>query len=99
MLEEVDFRREAQHIAQFAGYLDRAGLRRVATCPSVYRQFSTQRVMVMDRLRGVPLTDLDAVRSITTGTRARRLSCHAMPVADRPAVQAPRSLPTIVDDR
>lgn len=28
------------------------------------------RVMVMDRLRGVPLTDLDAVRSITAGTTA-----------------------------
>ncbi|KAL4449557.1 hypothetical protein ABPG77_007201 [Micractinium sp. CCAP 211/92] len=65
MLEEVDFRKEAAHVAQFADYLDRAGLRRVATCPGIYRQFSTQRVMVMDRLRGVPLTDLDAVRSIT----------------------------------
>ncbi|EFN59765.1 hypothetical protein CHLNCDRAFT_59540 [Chlorella variabilis] len=66
MLEEVDFRKEAAHLAQFDGYLDRAGLRGVATCPGVYRQFSSQRVMVMDRLRGVPLTDLDAVRSITS---------------------------------
>jgi aarF domain-containing kinase len=66
MLDEVDFTKEAQHLAQFAGYLDRGGLRRVATCPGVYRQFSSKRVMVMDRLRGVPLTDLDAVRSITT---------------------------------
>ncbi|PSC67556.1 hypothetical protein C2E20_8783 [Micractinium conductrix] len=66
MLEEVDFRKEAQHVAQFADYLERGGLRRVATCPSVYRQFSTQRVMTMDRLCGVPLTDLNAIRSITS---------------------------------
>ncbi len=43
MLEEVDFTKEAQHLAQFSAYLDRAGLRRVATCPSVYRQFSSKR--------------------------------------------------------
>ena len=43
MLEEVDFRKEAAHLAQFDGYLDRAGLRGVATCPGVYRQFSSQR--------------------------------------------------------
>lgn len=43
MLDEVDFTKEAQHLAQFAGYLDRAGLRRVATCPGVYRQFSCKR--------------------------------------------------------
>lgn len=43
MLEEVDFTKEAAHVAQFAGYLDRAGLRRLATCPGVYRQFSSKR--------------------------------------------------------
>ena len=43
MLEEVDFRKEAQHLAEFEGYLERARLRGVATCPGVYRQFSTQR--------------------------------------------------------
>ena len=32
--------------------------------------------MVMDRLRGVPLTDLDAVRSITTG-QSHRVYCTA----------------------
>lgn len=38
-------------------------------------------VMVMDRLRGVPLTDLDAVRSITRGASAcRRCRCaHCCP--------------------
>ncbi|KAL4855170.1 putative aarF domain-containing protein kinase [Chlorella vulgaris] len=66
MLDEVDFTKEAAHLAQFDAYLDRAGLRGVATCPGIYRQFSSQRVMVMDRLRGVPLTDLAAVRSVTS---------------------------------
>jgi aarF domain-containing kinase len=43
MLDEVDFRKEAAYAAQFQAYLDRAGLRRVATTPGVYKQFSSQR--------------------------------------------------------
>lgn len=44
MLDEVDFTKEAQHVAQFSAYLDAGpGLRRLATCPSIYRQFSTKR--------------------------------------------------------
>lgn len=52
MLEEVDFRKEAEHIQEFADYLDRSGLRPVATCPYVYRQYSGQRVLVMEQLKG-----------------------------------------------
>ncbi|GAB4822495.1 hypothetical protein N2152v2_009541 [Parachlorella kessleri] len=65
MLDEVDFTKEAQHLQEFGDYLDRSGLRPLATCPSAYKQYSTQRVLVMDRLRGVPLTDLSAISSIT----------------------------------
>ncbi|KAK9817683.1 hypothetical protein WJX72_000601 [[Myrmecia] bisecta] len=65
MLEEVDFVKEAAHIQQFSSYLDKSGLRRVATCPYVYKQFSSRRVLTMERLHGVPLTDLQSIRSIS----------------------------------
>ena len=67
MLEEVDFRKEADHLAQFERYLDATGLRAVATCPAVYRQFSGRTVLTMERLRGAPLTDLAAVRAVAGG--------------------------------
>lgn len=43
MMDETDFRKEAQHIAEFSKYLDASGMRRVATCPYVYKQFTTKR--------------------------------------------------------
>ncbi|KAL0022009.1 hypothetical protein WJX77_005860 [Trebouxia sp. C0004] len=66
MLEEIDFRKEVQHIQQFSAYLDRTGMRQGATCPFVYKQLSSQRLLTMERLHGVPLTDLAAIRSITS---------------------------------
>ncbi|KAK9802984.1 hypothetical protein WJX73_004259 [Symbiochloris irregularis] len=66
MLDETDFRKEAAHIAEFSDYLDLTGMRSTATCPFVYKPFSTKRMMTMDKLDGVPLTDLDAIRSMTT---------------------------------
>jgi aarF domain-containing kinase len=63
MLGEVDFTKEAQHLAEFSAFLDRSGLRAVATCPSVYKQFSGKKVLVMERLNGVPLSDLEAIRA------------------------------------
>lgn len=66
MLDEVDFTKEAKHIQDFSLFLDKMNLRSVATCPYVYRQYSTKRVLTMERLSGVPLTDLDAIRSVTS---------------------------------
>ena len=43
MLEEIDFRKEVQHIQQFSAYLDRTGMRQGATCPYVYKQLSSRR--------------------------------------------------------
>ena len=40
---QVDFMKEAQHISEFAQYLERTGSTSIATCPFVYRAFSTQR--------------------------------------------------------
>ena len=43
MLEEVDFTKEANNVAAFSAFLDEKGLRGVATCPYIYRQFSSKR--------------------------------------------------------
>ncbi|XP_038980827.1 uncharacterized aarF domain-containing protein kinase At5g05200, chloroplastic [Phoenix dactylifera] len=64
MLEEVDFRKEAVNIESFRRYLENMGLERQAKAPMVYRHCSTRRVLTMERLYGVPLTDLDSIRSL-----------------------------------
>lgn len=64
MLEEVDFRKEARNIEAFRGYVNALGLSNQATAPFVYRHCSTERVLTMERLYGVPLTDLESIRSI-----------------------------------
>ena len=65
MLDEVDFTKEAAHVAEFAAYLRNTGMEAVATCPVVYKEASSKGVLTMSRLRGVPLTDIEAIRSIT----------------------------------
>jgi len=65
MLEETDFTKEAQHIREFSTYLESSGMSRVATCPYVYRQHTSRRVLVMEYLEGVALTDLAAVSQVT----------------------------------
>ena len=65
MLDEVDFTKEAGHVAEFASYLRNTGMESLATCPVVYKEASSKGVLTMSRLRGVPLTDIDAIRSIT----------------------------------
>ncbi|KAG1338162.1 putative aarF domain-containing protein kinase, chloroplastic [Cocos nucifera] len=64
MLEEVDFRKEAVNIESFRRYLENMGLGRQAKAPMVYQHCSTRRVLTMERLYGVPLTDLDSIRSL-----------------------------------
>ncbi|OAY84301.1 uncharacterized aarF domain-containing protein kinase At5g05200, chloroplastic isoform X1 [Ananas comosus] len=64
MLEEVDFRKEAVNIESFRRYLENMGLGNQAKAPTVYRHCSTRRVLTMERLYGVPLTDLDSIRAL-----------------------------------
>ncbi|KAG6534893.1 uncharacterized aarF domain-containing protein kinase At5g05200, chloroplastic-like isoform X2 [Zingiber officinale] len=64
MLEEVDFQKEATNIESFRRYLENMGLERQAKAPIVYRHCSSRRVLTMERLYGVPLTDLDSIRSL-----------------------------------
>lgn len=61
MVREVDFIEEAQNLEDFVNYLD-ATQNKYAMAPKVYHQYSTTRVLTMQRLYGVPLTDLDVVK-------------------------------------
>lgn len=70
MLEEVDFQKEAINIEAFKKYLETAGLTNQATAPQVYRHCSTKRVLTMERLYGVPLTDLNSIRSLVASPEA-----------------------------
>ncbi|KAI3831166.1 hypothetical protein MKW92_047304 [Papaver armeniacum] len=66
MLEEVDFKKEAANMESFRRYLEAMGLTRQATAPKVYPHCSTRRILTMERLYGVPLTDLNSIRSLVT---------------------------------
>ncbi|KAJ6855242.1 hypothetical protein NC651_040035 [Populus alba x Populus x berolinensis] len=66
MLEEVNFYKEAANIEAFRNYLEAMGLTRQATAPKVYQHCSTQRILTMERLYGVPLTDLDSISSLVS---------------------------------
>ena len=61
MVREVDFIEEAQNLDDFIQYLNVSG-NQAATAPKVYHQFSTRRVLNMQRLYGVSLTDFDVVK-------------------------------------
>lgn len=70
MLEEVDFYKEAKNIEAFRRYIETMGLERQATAPKVYHHCSTKRVLTMERLYGVPLTDLDSISSLVPNPEA-----------------------------
>ncbi|XP_062143595.1 uncharacterized aarF domain-containing protein kinase At5g05200, chloroplastic-like [Alnus glutinosa] len=70
MLEEVDFNKEAANVESFRRYLEDMGLTRQATAPKVYHHCSTRRVLTMQRLYGVPLTDLESISSLVSSPEA-----------------------------
>nr|EIJ5814380.1 AarF/ABC1/UbiB kinase family protein [Acinetobacter baumannii]EIJ7174057.1 AarF/ABC1/UbiB kinase family protein [Acinetobacter baumannii]EIT1669791.1 AarF/ABC1/UbiB kinase family protein [Acinetobacter baumannii]EIU9533171.1 AarF/ABC1/UbiB kinase family protein [Acinetobacter baumannii] len=61
MVREVDFIEEAQNLDDFVEYLN-ISQNQAATAPKVYHHFSTRRVLTMQRLYGVPLTDFSVVK-------------------------------------
>jgi len=65
MLEELDFEKEATNLEEFRDFLRDNDLRGVATAPRVYREFSSKKVMVMERLRGASMLDADKIAEIT----------------------------------
>lgn len=66
ILEEIDFTLEATRTEQFATFLKRSPeLAPLVTVPKVYRQASASRVLTLERLYGVSMTDLETVRKYT----------------------------------
>jgi len=66
ILEEVDFRLEAQRTTQFADFLARQPeLAGVVTVPKVYPEASAGRILTLEFLDGSSLTDLDKVRQFS----------------------------------
>ena len=63
MVREVDFIEEAQNLDDFVNYLNITN-NKAATAPKVYHQYSTRRVLTMQRLYGVPLTDFEVVKKV-----------------------------------
>lgn len=65
MLEELDFEKEAENIKEFRAFLREQDLRGSVTAPKVYSEFTTKKVLTMERLRGVSMVDAESIRSIT----------------------------------
>ncbi|MEG2301178.1 MAG: AarF/UbiB family protein, partial [Acinetobacter sp.] len=61
MVREVDFIEEASNLDDFVNYLNITQNHK-AMAPKVYHQYSTRRVLTMQRLYGVPLTDFEVVK-------------------------------------
>jgi predicted unusual protein kinase regulating ubiquinone biosynthesis (AarF/ABC1/UbiB family) len=59
--EEMDFRLEADNIEHFNALLDREGLLGLARAPRVYRDISTDKILVLERFYGCRIDDKPGV--------------------------------------
>lgn len=64
MLEECDFIQEAGNLTAFNEFLLNTGNQQ-AVAPKPYMEFTTTKVLTMERFRGVPLTDINVLRQYT----------------------------------
>ena len=64
MLEECNFELEAQNLARFNEFLQATG-NTLAVAPRPWPEFSSRRVLTMERFFGVPLTDIEVLRQYT----------------------------------
>lgn len=65
MLEECNFELEAEHLQKFNEFLKMTGNTK-AIAPRPYPEFSSSRVLTMERFFGVPLTDIEVLRKYTS---------------------------------
>ena len=65
MLEELDFEKEAQNMVEFRRFLVDNELTKQATAPRVYPEFTTKKILTMERLVGVSMLDENAISQIT----------------------------------
>ena len=69
MLDELDFRKEAQNLISFRNFLDRNAITD-ATAPEPYLEASSTRVLTMEYLKGLPLVDLEGIKKYTSNPEA-----------------------------
>ena len=62
MLGELDFREEQRNLDVYREFLSSNGLDPLAVAPQPFPEASAKRVLTMERLTGVPLTDLEAIK-------------------------------------
>jgi aarF domain-containing kinase len=89
MLDELDFTKEEQNLRGFRAFLERQGRVTGACAPEPY--ISTQRVLVMEYLKGVPLLDLEGIKQYTKdpeGTLITALQTWAASVVDNDTFHA-----------
>jgi len=83
MLGELDFNQELKNQDIFRAFLKENNLEGIATAPKTYPQFSGQKVLTMERFFGVPLIDLEGIRSYSSnpeGTLINALNVWALSV-------------------
>jgi aarF domain-containing kinase len=73
MLDELDFRKEAQNLLNFRSFLYKNQILD-AIAPQPYLKASGQRVLTMDFLQGVPLVDLENIRRYSSSPEATLIS-------------------------
>lgn len=66
MLGELDFRQELRNLVTFRTFLETNNLTGKAVAPMPYPLYSTKRVLTMEYLKGVALTDLDGIRTYSS---------------------------------
>lgn len=69
MLDELDFKKEAQNLISFRNFLDRNDITD-ATAPKPYLEASSTKVLTMEFLKGVPLVDLEGIKKFTANPEA-----------------------------
>ncbi|HMV43869.1 MAG TPA: AarF/UbiB family protein [Leptospiraceae bacterium] len=65
ILLEVDFIQEAKNIEEFDKHLLNTNETR-AKVPRVFSKYSTKRLLTMERFYGIPLTDLKAIKTVSS---------------------------------
>ena len=63
MIDECDFRKEAQHLEEFRSYLKSTANAQVLA-PKPYPLASGEQVLTMERFYGKPLTDLEQIKTV-----------------------------------
>merc|ERR1712176_1405111 len=81
MLDELDFIKEAKNTIEFRKFLQDNNLMQGATAPRVFSDYSTKRILTLERLNGVSLLDEDTIANVLgddTGVDGSELIIRAL---------------------